>query len=101
MAFRLWIPALIAVLLSAVPFAYGQDYTCSPDKPCKLGCCSKDGFCGLGPDFCGPDNCISTCDQKSECDPGWGSQWSSASTCPLNVCKYWYYLGDELLTVEV
>lgn len=39
----------------------------------------------MGPTFCG-DGCISTCDQKSECDPGWGIQWSNASVCPLNVC---------------
>jgi chitinase len=43
------------------------------------------GVCGLGPDFCG-DGCISTCYYKSECDPGWGMQWSNASTCPVNVC---------------
>ena len=36
-------------------------------------CCRDElgaGVCGLGPDFCG-DGCISTCDYKSECDPGW------------------------------
>lgn len=43
------------------------------------------GVCGLGPDFCGTD-CHSTCDYKSECDPGWGSQWSNATECPLDVC---------------
>jgi chitinase len=43
------------------------------------------GVCGLGPDFCGT-GCTSTCNYKSECDPGWGLQWSNASTCPLNVC---------------
>lgn len=43
------------------------------------------GVCGLGPDFCG-DGCTSTCDYKSECDPGWGIEWSNATTCPLNVC---------------
>lgn len=61
------------------------------------------GVCGLGPDFCGiipksqislerhanyisGDGCYSSCDYKSECDPGWGMEWSNASTCPLNVC---------------
>jgi chitinase len=39
----------------------------------------------MGPDFCG-DSCISTCHYKSECDPGWGIEWSNATTCPLNVC---------------
>ncbi|PYH81904.1 chitinase [Aspergillus uvarum CBS 121591] len=70
------------------------DYTCSETKPCDLGCCSKrglsltsgSGVCGLGPKFCASDVCISSCDYKSECDPGWGMQWSNTSTCPLNVC---------------
>ncbi|OHW97432.1 glycoside hydrolase family 18 protein [Colletotrichum incanum] len=66
------------------------DYTCSRTKPCKLGCCGKldaqdNGICGLGPEYCGAD-CFSSCSEKSECDPGWGMQWSAASTCPLNVC---------------
>lgn len=43
------------------------------------------GVCGLGPDFCG-DGCISTCNYKSECDPGWGIEWSNATVCPVNVC---------------
>lgn len=43
------------------------------------------GVCGGGPDFCGK-GCVSECSWKSECDPGWGAQWSNATTCPLNVC---------------
>ncbi|KAK8048785.1 chitinase [Apiospora phragmitis] len=39
----------------------------------------------MGPKFCG-EGCISSCGEKSECNPGWGMQWSNASTCPLNVC---------------
>lgn len=39
----------------------------------------------MGPDFCGK-SCISSCDEKSECDPGWGIEWSQAGKCPLNVC---------------
>ncbi|KAH7040899.1 chitinase [Microdochium trichocladiopsis] len=66
------------------------DYTCSKAKPCKLGCCGPlddegNGVCGMGPDYCGKD-CTGQCNEKSECDPGWGMQWSNASTCPLNVC---------------
>ncbi|KAJ5735165.1 glycoside hydrolase family 18 protein [Penicillium malachiteum] len=61
-------------------------YSCSATSPCKIGCCSNTGVCGLGPDFCGSDVCISSCDAKSDCDPGWGSEWSTAETCPLNVC---------------
>jgi chitinase len=88
-----------------------SDPKCTKDTPCKIGCCGplyvsifsntastwsnadedhrdKDtgiGICGLGPTFCG-DGCTSSCDYKSECDPGWGIQWSNASACPLNVC---------------
>lgn len=58
----------------------------SPDKSCELGCCGGSGYCGFGPTFCGLGNCTSGCDRKSECDPGWGSQWSNATDCPLNVC---------------
>jgi chitinase len=43
------------------------------------------GVCGGGPEYCGT-GCTSNCKWKSECDPGWGMQWSNASTCPLNVC---------------
>ena len=43
------------------------------------------GVCGLGPDFCGK-GCISNCERKSECDPGWGIDWSESAKCPLNVC---------------
>lgn len=61
-------------------------YTCSPTQACSIGCCSKTGVCGLGPEFCAAVNCTSSCSYKSECDPGWGIQWSNASTCPLKVC---------------
>ncbi|GFF87212.1 chitotriosidase-1 [Aspergillus udagawae] len=71
--------------LSSQDPASATDYTCSATKPCKIGCCSNTGVCGLGPDFCGK-SCISSCDQKSECDPGWGAQWSQKEKCPLNVC---------------
>ncbi|KAK2760017.1 hypothetical protein FQN54_002753 [Arachnomyces sp. PD_36] len=51
-----------------------DDTTCTESKECKIGCCgpldkSGKGVCGLGPDFCG-EGCTSTCDYKSECDPG-------------------------------
>ncbi|OHW99326.1 glycoside hydrolase family 18 protein [Colletotrichum incanum] len=67
------------------------DYTCSKTKPCRLGCCGPldatgVGACGGGPDFCGAGKCTSECSWKSECDPGWGAEWSEATTCPLNVC---------------
>ncbi|KAL4890692.1 glycoside hydrolase superfamily [Aspergillus ambiguus] len=67
-----------------------DDYSCSKDTPCKLGCCGPldptgHGVCGFGPEYCGK-GCTSDCGRKSECDPGWGKDWSSAPTCPLNVC---------------
>ncbi|EXF81327.1 hypothetical protein CFIO01_00989 [Colletotrichum fioriniae PJ7] len=51
-----------------------QDGTeCSASLPCKVGCCSKFGFCGFGAD--------------SECDPGgFGKDYVNKTTCPLNVC---------------
>ena len=77
------IPLAFAILLSSLVAA---QFTCSPTQPCAIGCCTKFGSCGLGPDSCGPENCISNCDRKSDCDPGWGSQWSTTTACPLNVC---------------
>ncbi len=71
------------------------DYTCSATKPCALGCCSKDGFCGMGPNFCSPANCVNSCNAKSECDPGgWGPQYAANTGCPLNVCcSQWGFCG--------
>ena len=58
----------------------------SPTKPCAIGCCGKNGVCSFGPTSCAPENCQSNCDRKSDCDPGWGAQWSQNEKCPLNVC---------------
>ncbi|RJE24639.1 chitinase [Aspergillus sclerotialis] len=66
---------------------------CSADSPCDQGCCNKEGYCGFGPDFCGKDVCVSTCDAVAEC----GGQFSfvyidteyapeGKEACPLNVC---------------
>ncbi|KAH8811227.1 hypothetical protein F5884DRAFT_749620 [Xylogone sp. PMI_703] len=63
------------------------DYTCAPDRPCAVGCCGQFGICGMGPEFCSPENCVNSCDAKSECDPaGWGPTYALSETCPLNVC---------------
>ncbi|KAK4441922.1 chitinase [Podospora aff. communis PSN243] len=67
------------------------DWTCGPGKPCEIGCCGQVnqegvGVCGMGPTYCGPGNCTSSCTAKSDCDPGWGMEYSLASSCPLNVC---------------
>lgn len=34
----------------------------------------------MGPTFCGAGNCTSSCDAKSDCDPGYGSQWAKVNT---------------------
>ncbi|PYH80405.1 class V chitinase [Aspergillus uvarum CBS 121591] len=66
---------------------YESKAQCSATKPCAEGCCSKFGICGYGPDYCSKDNCVSSCGQLSECDPGdWGSEFANSTTCPLNVC---------------
>ncbi|PYH88797.1 glycoside hydrolase, partial [Aspergillus ellipticus CBS 707.79] len=63
------------------------DTSCSADVPCELGCCDKYGVCGMGPDYCGADVCINSCDAKAECNPGgWSSEYVNATTCPLDVC---------------
>ncbi|RAL06586.1 class V chitinase [Aspergillus homomorphus CBS 101889] len=66
---------------------YESTAQCSATKPCAEGCCSKFGICGYGPDYCSQENCVSSCGQPSECDPGdWGSEFANSTTCPLNVC---------------
>ncbi|KAI2678108.1 CAZyme family GH18 [Penicillium roqueforti] len=59
---------------------------CDANNPCEEGCCNKFGFCGHGPDFCGKNVCVAGCERKSECDPGFGGEWSESKSCPLNVC---------------
>ncbi|RPA81152.1 hypothetical protein BJ508DRAFT_117192 [Ascobolus immersus RN42] len=63
--------------------AISKDHTCGSSRPCHNGaCCSQDGWCGYGPDFCGA-GCQSNCAAKAECgkfaDP-------PHKPCPLNVC---------------
>ncbi|KAK3901352.1 hypothetical protein C8A05DRAFT_16453 [Staphylotrichum tortipilum] len=85
-----WMLLLFTTLLltSAVSAQTGDpDYTCSATKPCALGCCGKNGVCGMGPDYCSPANCVNSCTAKSECDPAnWGPQYAANTKCPLNVC---------------
>lgn len=41
----------------------------------------------MGPDYCGSDVCINSCDAKAECNPdNWPSEYVNATTCPLDVC---------------
>ena len=88
--------ALVAAGLCAL-FAYSaaDNILCSESNPCELGCCGKNGLCGMGPNYCAPGNCTTSCDAKSECDPGWGSEWSASTKCPLNVCCSQYGFCGE------
>ncbi|KAJ9211204.1 CAZyme family GH18 [Paecilomyces variotii] len=72
--------SLLGTLVSA---ATGGSGTCSSTSECVSGCCSSSGYCGFGPDFCGDDVCISTCDALAECGP---YAEVANTTCPLNVC---------------
>jgi hypothetical protein len=68
-----------------------QGFTCTSDDPCKVGCCSKSGSCGFGPDWCAPDNCVGTCNATAEC-----GQYAAEKglECPLNVCcSRWGFCG--------
>ncbi|KAK1240330.1 hypothetical protein MKX08_007772 [Trichoderma sp. CBMAI-0020] len=80
-------------LLSSIVVVQGQ--SCSASNPCKTGCCSKFGFCGLGPDYCASKICVANCDRKAECDPGgYGAAYVNHTTCPLNVCcSKWGFCG--------
>jgi chitinase len=60
---------------------------CSKSNPCPTGCCNTHGFCGYGPDYCGKDICVDTCDRKADCrHPSWPTGFSTKDSCPLNVC---------------
>lgn len=50
--------------------------------PNAQGCCSKDGNCGFGPDFCG-DGCQGNCDAQAECGK---YAPDGKHDCPINVC---------------
>ncbi|PTB47606.1 glycoside hydrolase family 18 protein [Trichoderma harzianum CBS 226.95] len=77
---------LALFLLSLLPsIVVVQAQSCSASNPCKTGCCSKFGFCGLGPDYCASKICVANCDRKAECDPGgYGAAYVNHTTCPLN-----------------
>ncbi|KAJ6105101.1 hypothetical protein N7523_010175 [Penicillium sp. IBT 18751x] len=80
--------SLVCLLASvgSIPLALADTF-CSADVPCAIGCCGQYNVCGMGPDYCGPDNCINNCDAKAECNPGdWDSKYVNSTTCPLNVC---------------
>ncbi|KAL4860892.1 hypothetical protein BDV12DRAFT_204588 [Aspergillus spectabilis] len=66
-----------------------QDATCSTEHSCRVGCCSKSGSCGFGPDWCDEDNCLSNCDAVAEC-----GEYGGGKECPLNVCcSRWGFCG--------
>lgn len=53
-----------------------DDLTC--DNPSFGPCCSVYGYCGSGPDFCGPGNCYS-----GKCDPDIGGPSINGECGPL------------------
>ncbi|KAH6608262.1 chitinase (class v) [Trichoderma cornu-damae] len=78
--------AFAVLICCLLQLSLQQEPQCSGSKLCPEGCCSSAGFCGYGPDYCGK-GCQSTCDSKSECNPGWDSdEFSDKDSCPLNVC---------------
>lgn len=78
--------AILLLTLICLPSTTADTY-CSASVPCAIGCCGHNNVCGLGPDYCAPENCINNCNAKSECNPGnWPEQYTNATTCPLNVC---------------
>ncbi|KAJ5663807.1 glycoside hydrolase family 18 protein [Penicillium longicatenatum] len=84
------------------------DTVCSATVPCEIGCCGEYGVCGMGPNYCGSDVCINSCDAKAECNPdNWPSEYVNSTTCPLDVCCSPYgfcgttkeFCGNKTVTV--
>ncbi|KAL2802725.1 glycoside hydrolase superfamily [Aspergillus granulosus] len=71
MAVLPWIlrgPASLQILLFVFILALSTSAQhCSKENPCATGCCSQQGYCGTGDEFCG-EGCVDTCDYKMECD---------------------------------
>lgn len=65
-------PLLTYLLLFSLKASYVYAQGCSTSNPCSTGCCSKYGYCGTGPDYCGVDNCVASCNNpgagQTECD---------------------------------
>lgn len=79
------------LLVPFIPFVISQqDATCDSEHPCKVGCCSKEGSCGFGDDWCSDENCISNCDAVAEC-----GEFGGGKECPLKVCcSRWGFCGS-------
>jgi hypothetical protein len=45
--------SVVLVLLASMRLSFAEDLCTATTNLCKEGCCSKSGYCGLGPDFCG------------------------------------------------
>ncbi|KID94681.1 Glycoside hydrolase, subgroup, catalytic core, partial [Metarhizium majus ARSEF 297] len=92
----------VAFVLHTLSLVLAQG--CSESNPCQAGCCSKYGFCGLGPDYCAESVCVANCDRKAQCDPGgYGAAFVNHTTCPLNVCcSKWGFCGmtDEFCGIK-
>jgi len=113
---RWW--ALLAVLLFVTLSSAQQG--CSSTSPCTVGCCSKFGFCGFGPESvalatapppviarqnagvgCPPSLLLSLSPPGASEVMGFGTNQSGTEyapagkqTCPLNVCcSQWGFCG--------
>ncbi|KAJ5441849.1 hypothetical protein N7491_004255 [Penicillium cf. griseofulvum] len=78
-----WLLLSSLVLNNVILAALAAMGSCSITEKCESGCCSKEGYCGFGPDFCGDDECISGCDAIAECGE---FAKVNGTECPLNVC---------------
>ncbi|CAG8250664.1 unnamed protein product [Penicillium salamii] len=78
-----WLCFSLLALHHIIPSTLAAMGSCSSKDKCETGCCSKEGYCGFGPDFCGDDVCISGCDALAECGE---FAKVNGTACPLNVC---------------
>ncbi|KAL2801744.1 glycoside hydrolase superfamily [Aspergillus granulosus] len=75
---------LLAWGLGGIVSVQAQDWSAA--NHCATVCCSKAGFCGLGPEYCSPDVCVSGCDNKADCGPGGYGEYAEHSKFPINGC---------------
>ncbi|KAJ5869329.1 CAZyme family GH18 [Penicillium solitum] len=72
------------LLVSYFIFLTANAQDCSSLNPCGTGCCNKNGYCGVGDDYCGAD-CIANCDYEPEC--------SVSKPCAKGCCNEYGYCG--------
>ncbi|XP_050209780.1 root-specific lectin-like [Mercurialis annua] len=69
-----------------------QSTECSKTKPCPELCCSRWGWCGLGPDYCGPDADLKNFTIGGSI--GTGARCSKTNPCK-NCCSLWGWCGTS------